>query len=161
MAKKTAAKAKTSENQEAKPKEHRRLRAIHGHLPASLAPACQSLSRHCRDIHNTALHLAKTALDGFYLEKTADKEQKPFMALKPEVARPKGWQEVLPALDSRIAETNAGWAKSHADELALCQAAANGQVDLAALLLAAEKPLIATASQGFSSPTPPTHSGRL
>lgn len=44
---------------------------------------------------------------------------------------------------------------------ALLWAAANGQVDLAALLLAAEKPLIATASQGFSSPTPPTHSGRL
>ena len=100
MAKKTAAKAKTSETQEAKPKEHRRLRAIHGHLPASLAPACQSLSRHCRDIHNTAMHLAKTALDCFYLEKPADKKQKPFMALKPESARPKGWREVLPAFDA-------------------------------------------------------------
>ena len=119
MAKKTAAKAKTSETQEAKPKEHRRLRAIHSHLPASLAPACRSLSRHCRDIHNTALHLAKTALDCFYFETPADKKQRPFMALKPEANRPKGWQEVLPAFEAGIAETNAGWAKSHADELAL------------------------------------------
>ena len=119
MAKNTAAKAKKIETQEAKPKEHRRLRAIHSHLPASLSPACRSLSRHCRDIHNTALHLAKTALDCFHLETPADKKQKPFMALKPETARPKGWREVLPAFEAGIAETNAGWAKSHADELAL------------------------------------------
>ena len=119
MAKKTAAKAKTSETQEAKPKEDRRLRAIHSHLPASLAPACRSLSRHCRDIHNTAIHLAKTALDCFYLVTPADKEQKPFMSLKPEAARPKGWQEVLPAFGAGIDESNAGWAKSHAEELAL------------------------------------------
>ena len=119
MAKNTAAKAKKIETQEAKPKEPRRLRAIHSHLPASLAPACRSLSRHWRDIHNTALHLAKTTLDCFYLETPAEKKQKPFMALKPEAARPKGWREVLPAFEAGIAETNAGWAKSHADELAL------------------------------------------
>ena len=40
------------------------------------------------------------------------------MALKPEAARPKGWREILPAFEAGIAETNAGCAKIHADELA-------------------------------------------
>ena len=37
-------------------------RVVKGFLPLELSPAVDAISRHCRDIHNTTIHLSKMPL---------------------------------------------------------------------------------------------------
>jgi IS605 OrfB family transposase len=71
-------------------------------LPEALAPACRSISRHVRDVHNASLWLARTALGCF--EK--DRQSKVWKPLD-ESDRPEHWAEALKAFDGAIESANA------------------------------------------------------
>jgi IS605 OrfB family transposase len=77
-------------------------RTIQSGLPQSLAPACRSIARHIRDVHNSSLWLAKTALNCF--EK--DRQMKVWKLLD-ELDRPEHWAEALKAFDDAIESANA------------------------------------------------------
>ena len=88
-------------------------RVIKGFLPLDLAPAVDAVSRHCRDIHNTTIHLSKTALGCFEY----DPKTKAWPWL-PEEKRPLGWEPVIAAFVAGAAEINASRRASHAEEMA-------------------------------------------
>ena len=77
-------------------------RVIKGFLPLELAPAVDAVSRHCRDIHNTTIHLSKTALGCFeYDPKT---KAWPWLPVE---KRPLGWEPVIAAFVAGAAVINA------------------------------------------------------
>ena len=88
-------------------------RVIKGFLPLELAPAVDAVSRHCRDIHNTTIHLSKTALGCFEY----DPKTKAWLWL-PVEKRPLGWEPVIAAFVEGAAEINTSRRASHAEEMA-------------------------------------------
>jgi IS605 OrfB family transposase len=81
------------------PTLHRSIRTF---LPASLSPACSAVSRHLRDVQNTAVHLARTAFNAFEWDR-----QKKSWGLASQKMLPDGWKEVVRAFDDAVATINA------------------------------------------------------
>ena len=88
-------------------------RVIKGFLPWSLSPAVDAISRHCRDIHNTTIHLSKTALGCFEYDAAAKA-----WGWLPEERRPQGWEPVVAAFSAGIEAVNASRVAKHAVDMA-------------------------------------------
>ena len=96
----TADAAKPAAIKAAKPAVLHRI--VHAKLPPHLAPACSSTSRHVRDLHNTAIHLGRTALGCFEWSQASRR-----MELKDPARMPEGGAQVLAAFNAAVSKQNA------------------------------------------------------
>ena len=97
---KTAKKAKPKVGKKASPAS--RHRVVQGWLPDDMAPACQSISRHVRDLGNTAVNLARVALSCFEWDSEAGRS-----VLRCPELLPLDGAQVLAAFNAAISAQNA------------------------------------------------------
>ena len=99
---KPAKKAKPKAERKAAAAAATRHRVVQGWLPDDMALACQAVSRHVRDLTNTAVNLARVALSCFEWDSEAGRS-----VLRSPEAMPRDGARVLAAFDAAIAAQNA------------------------------------------------------
>lgn len=91
-----------------------KVRVVHARLPDELRPACEAISRHIRDLRNTSVHLARTALDCFAWDPAAKRS-----IFKTAEELPRGGPAVLAAFNAGIKAQNAKRTAKHGDKAKL------------------------------------------